>query len=43
VRGALAPVLKNIRMAWGRPGAPAFERIIILKTAVDGRRRVICD
>jgi G3E family GTPase len=34
VRGALAPVLKNIRMAWGRPGAPAFERIIIETSGV---------
>ncbi len=29
VRGALAPVLKNIRLIWGKPGAPEFARVII--------------
>lgn len=34
VRGALAPVLKNLRMAWGKPGAPEFERVIIETSGV---------
>jgi G3E family GTPase len=34
VRGALAPVLKNIRMAWGKPGAPKFERVCIETSGV---------
>ena len=34
VRGALAPVLRNIRLAWGRPGAPPFDRVIIETSGV---------
>ena len=34
VRGALAPVLKNLRQAWNRQGAPAFERVIIETSGV---------
>jgi G3E family GTPase len=34
VRGALAPVLKNIRLAWQRPGAPEFDRVIIETSGV---------
>jgi G3E family GTPase len=34
VRGALAPVLKNLRMAWGQPGTPAFERIVVETSGV---------
>jgi G3E family GTPase len=34
VRRALAPVLKNIHMAWGKPGAPEFERVIIETSGV---------
>ena len=34
VRGALAPVLRNIRLAWHRPGAPEFERVIIETSGV---------
>lgn len=29
VRGALAPMLKNIRMDWGKPGKPQMERLFI--------------
>lgn len=29
VKGALAPVLKNLRMGWGKPGTPEFERVIV--------------
>lgn len=34
VRGALAPALRNIRMAWRRPGAPQFDRIILETSGV---------
>jgi G3E family GTPase len=34
VRSSLAPVLKNIRMAWGKPGAPEFGRVIIETSGV---------
>lgn len=34
VRGALAPVLRNIRMAWRRPGAPEFDHVIIEASGV---------
>jgi G3E family GTPase len=29
VKGALAPLLKNLRMGWGKPGTPEFERVIV--------------
>jgi G3E family GTPase len=34
VRGALAPALRNIRLAWRRPGALQFERIILETSGV---------
>jgi G3E family GTPase len=34
VRGSLAPILKNLRMAWQKPGAPPFDRIIIEASGV---------
>ncbi|MFM8443718.1 MAG: CobW family GTP-binding protein [Methylococcus sp.] len=34
VRGALAPVLRNIRLAWRQPGAPEFDRVIIETSGV---------
>jgi G3E family GTPase len=34
VRGALAPALRNIRLAWHRPGAPKFDRIILETSGV---------
>lgn len=41
VRGALAPVLKNIRMAWGKPGAPRFERVFIETSGVSSPEPVL--
>lgn len=34
IRGTLAPVLKNLRMAWGQPDAPEFERVILETSGV---------
>lgn len=34
VRGALAPALRNIRLAWRRPGAPQFDRVILETSGV---------
>jgi G3E family GTPase len=34
VRSSLAPVLKNIRMAWDKPGMPEFGRVIIETSGV---------
>ncbi|MGZ8216068.1 CobW family GTP-binding protein [Methylomagnum sp.] len=34
VRGALAPVLRNIRLGWGKPGAPKFDRVILETSGV---------
>jgi G3E family GTPase len=34
IKGALAPFLKNLWMAWGKPGAPRFDRIILETSGV---------
>lgn len=34
VRGSLAPVLRNIRLGWGKPGAPEFDRVILETSGV---------
>lgn len=34
VRGALAPVLRNLRLAWENPNSPRFDRIVIEASGV---------
>jgi len=34
IKGALAPVLKNLWLAWGKPGAPRFDRIVLETSGV---------
>lgn len=41
VRGALAPALRNIRLAWRRPGAPRFDRIILETSGVASPEPII--
>lgn len=41
VRGALAPMLKNLRMAFQRPGTPAYQRLVIETSGIASPEPII--